>query len=71
MAFVYFSEGDEPIPIDGDDPAHITWIYEKAMERASQYSIQGVTYRLTQVFHNNVGVSEYVAIISKKSPLIA
>ncbi|QQP35216.1 Uncharacterized protein FKW44_023375 [Caligus rogercresseyi] len=31
--------------IDGDDPAHISWIHEKAMERASQYNIQGLTYR--------------------------
>uniref|UniRef100_A0A0K2TM46 NEDD8-activating enzyme E1 catalytic subunit n=1 Tax=Lepeophtheirus salmonis TaxID=72036 RepID=A0A0K2TM46_LEPSM len=34
--------------IDGDDPAHISWIHEKSMERASQYNIQGLTYRLTQ-----------------------
>ena len=36
-------------PIDGDDPAHINWILEKAQERASQFNITGVTYRLTQV----------------------
>lgn len=39
---------DEPISIDGDDPQHITWIFEKAMERANQYGIKGVNYRLTQ-----------------------
>jgi len=39
--------GDET-NIDGDDPQHITWIFEKAKERADQYGIQGVTYRLTQ-----------------------
>ncbi|KDR23046.1 NEDD8-activating enzyme E1 catalytic subunit, partial [Zootermopsis nevadensis] len=43
------------IPIDGDDPQHINWIYEKAMERATQFGIQGITYRLaaacaTEVF---------------------
>ncbi|XP_076055912.1 ubiquitin-like activating enzyme 3 isoform X1 [Oratosquilla oratoria] len=38
----------EDQPIDGDDPQHITWIYEKALKRAAEYSISGVTYRLTQ-----------------------
>ena len=38
----------EDVPIDGDDPAHISWIFEKAVERAGQYGIQGITYRLTQ-----------------------
>jgi ubiquitin-activating enzyme E1 C len=40
--------GGEDVPIDGDDPQHIAWIYEKAAERAAQYNIQGVTHRLTQ-----------------------
>lgn len=41
--------GGDPVPIDGDDPQHVTWIHEKANERAAQYNISGVTYRLTQV----------------------
>lgn len=40
-----FGEG---VAIDGDDPKHINWIYQKATERASEYNIMGVTYRLTQ-----------------------
>jgi len=39
--------GDETV-IDGDDPTHISWIFERARERAEEYGIQGVTYRLTQ-----------------------
>ena len=36
------------VQIDGDDPQHIRWILEKSQERASNYNITGVTYRLTQ-----------------------
>lgn len=32
-------------PIDGDDPNHINWIYEKAVERAAQF---GKLYNLAQ-----------------------
>lgn len=39
--------GDD-IKIDGDDPTHIKWIFEKAQQRAACYGILGVTYRLTQ-----------------------
>ena len=42
---IIFPEG---IPVDGDDPAHIQWIYDKAKERADSFNIHGVTYRLTQ-----------------------
>ncbi|XP_069687597.1 NEDD8-activating enzyme E1 catalytic subunit [Periplaneta americana] len=41
-------------PIDGDDPQHINWIYEKAMERAAQFGIQGTTYRLVQGVVKNI-----------------
>ncbi|XP_074861674.1 NEDD8-activating enzyme E1 catalytic subunit isoform X3 [Carettochelys insculpta] len=40
-----FGEG---VPLDGDDPDHIQWIYQQSLERASQFNIKGVTYRLTQ-----------------------
>ncbi len=40
--------GGEEAGIDGDDPAHVAWIYERALERAAQYGISGVTHRLTQ-----------------------
>lgn len=41
-------------PLDGDDPQHIGWIYEKAMERALQFNITGVTYRLVQGVIKNI-----------------
>jgi ubiquitin-activating enzyme E1 C len=38
----------EDTPIDGDDPAHIAWIHERALDRAAKFGIGGVTLRLTQ-----------------------
>ena len=29
------------VPIDGDDPAHLQWIYEKSIERANKFNIEG------------------------------
>jgi len=34
--------------VDGDDPKHIQWIFQQGLQRAEQYGIRGVTYRLTQ-----------------------
>eukprot|EP01147_Barroeca_monosierra_P002066 gene2066-5125_t len=35
-------------PLDGDNPEHLTWLYEKSQARAAEFQITGVTYRLTQ-----------------------
>ena len=32
----FSNPGEDSIAIDGDDPQHITWIYEKAQERAKE-----------------------------------
>ncbi|KAB0802411.1 hypothetical protein PPYR_04597 [Photinus pyralis] len=40
--------------IDGDDPQHILWIYEKSLERSTQFNIVGVTYRLVQGVVKNI-----------------
>lgn len=47
-SFPFFSPLIEGVPLDGDDPDHIQWIFQKSLERASQFNIRGVTYRLTQ-----------------------
>ncbi|XP_053377136.1 NEDD8-activating enzyme E1 catalytic subunit-like [Mercenaria mercenaria] len=36
------------VAIDGDDPKHVKWIMEKSVERANEFNITGITYRLTQ-----------------------
>jgi len=60
-------------PIDGDDPAHINWILEKAQERASQFNITGVTYRLTQgvIKHIIPAVASTNAVIAASMALEA
>ncbi|KAA8492042.1 NEDD8-activating enzyme E1 catalytic subunit [Porphyridium purpureum] len=39
---------------DADDPAHVQWVFERALARATQYGIQNVTLRLTQGVVKNV-----------------
>jgi len=34
--------------INGDDPEHIQWLYETALNRAAAFNIEGVTLKLTQ-----------------------
>ena len=33
--------------IDGDNPEHIEWVYQTALERANEFNIGGVTKHLT------------------------
>ena len=49
-----FAAPAEDVPIDGDNPDHILWLFEKARSRADQYGIQGVSYRLTQGVIKNI-----------------
>ncbi len=36
----FSNEGEDALPIDGDDPQHITWIFEKSVERANQVKLE-------------------------------
>ena len=46
ILFAYCLTGG--VAIDGDEPEHIKWILDKSLERASEFNITGITYRLTQ-----------------------
>ncbi|WEW58859.1 NEDD8 activating enzyme [Emydomyces testavorans] len=39
---------------DGDDLEHVTWIYQTALERATQFSIPGVTFSMAQGVVKNI-----------------
>ncbi len=40
--------------LDNDDPEHIEWLYQHALARANEFSIQGVTWSLTQGVVKNI-----------------
>ncbi|KIH88456.1 ubiquitin-activating enzyme E1 C [Sporothrix brasiliensis 5110] len=54
-AHVIAWDKEKPFPaLDKDDPEHISWLYQKALIRASEFNIAGVTYALTQGVVKNI-----------------
>eukprot|EP00735_Rhodelphis_limneticus_P006919 TRINITY_DN19390_c0_g1::TRINITY_DN19390_c0_g1_i1::g.7819::m.7819 TRINITY_DN19390_c0_g1::TRINITY_DN19390_c0_g1_i1::g.7819 ORF type:complete len:439 (-),score=126.70,sp/Q7ZVX6/UBA3_DANRE/54.21/3e-165,ThiF/PF00899.16/5.3e-38,ThiF/PF00899.16/1.3e+03,ThiF/PF00899.16/3.7e+03,UBACT/PF02134.16/1e-19,E2_bind/PF08825.5/1.3e-17,UBA_e1_thiolCys/PF10585.4/2.3e-14,UBA_e1_thiolCys/PF10585.4/7.3e+03,Shikimate_DH/PF01488.15/0.00012,Shikimate_DH/PF01488.15/8.4e+03,MoeZ_MoeB/PF05237.8/0.0012,Ecm33/PF12454.3/0.033 len=47
-SLILWSKSFADTKVDGDDPKHIQWIFDKAQQRANEFGIRGVTYRLTQ-----------------------
>lgn len=49
IEFVKIMQWDKENPfnvsLDADDPQHVSWVYEKAQERANTYNITGLSYR--------------------------
>lgn len=42
------------VGLDGDDPQHLSWVYERAQDRANQFHITGLSYRLVQGVLKNI-----------------
>ncbi|KAF4841659.1 NEDD8-activating enzyme E1 catalytic subunit [Colletotrichum siamense] len=54
-AHVIAWDQEKPFPqLDKDDPAHVSWLYQKALARAEEFKISGVTYALTQGVIKNI-----------------
>ena len=48
-------DSEKPFPtLDKDDPQHVLWIYERALARAREFGIEGITYQLTQGVIKNI-----------------
>ena len=54
-AHVIAWDEEKPFPeLDKDDPEHVNWLYQKALARAREFNIPGVTYALTQGTIKNI-----------------
>jgi ubiquitin-activating enzyme E1 C len=51
---IAWDEERKDITLDTYDPEHITWLYQKALKRAQEFNIQGVTYSMTQGVVKNI-----------------
>jgi len=51
---IAWEEHRKDMLLDTDDPEHITWLYQKALARAQEFNIPGVTYSMTQGVVKNI-----------------
>lgn len=51
---IKWEEERKDIQLDTDEPEHITWLYQKALSRAEEFGISGVTYSMTQGVVKNI-----------------
>ncbi|KAK3671209.1 NEDD8 activating enzyme [Recurvomyces mirabilis] len=51
---IKWEEERKDLVLDTDDPEHITWLYQKALGRAKEFKIEGVTYSMTQGVVKNI-----------------
>ena len=54
IAYFYENWPKENGPLDKDNFEHMNWIYQKALKRAKEYKIEGVTYKLTMAVVKNI-----------------
>ncbi|MCJ1272600.1 hypothetical protein MMC21_000386 [Puttea exsequens] len=51
---IAWEEHRKDVLLDTDNPEHITWLYQKALARAQEFNIPGVTYSLTHGVVKNI-----------------
>lgn len=42
------------MPLDTDNVEHMTWLYQRSLDRANEFNIKGVTYNLTMQVVKNI-----------------